>query len=222
VNVIRAVPTPPAPATLDDVDALIAREARRPRGWRWVAVAVAVAVVVGWAFVAGRSLGRDPKLVRSVLIGKQAPAFRLPVLGGGGVVDSGMYGGQVLVVNFWASWCVPCREEAPELQEFASRWSGRGVNLVGIVYNDDADKAAKFRDRFGLTYPQALDPGGRSAIDYGVFGVPETYVIASDGKVMAKLLGAVDAATLDQVVASVENGRTVSKQNDRYRTAPGA
>jgi len=125
-------------------------------------------------------------------------------------------------VNFWASWCVPCREEAPELQAFASRWSGRGVNLVGVVYNDTADKAAEFRDQYGLTYPQVLDPGGRSAIDYGVFGVPETYVITSDGKVMAKLLGATDAATLDQVVASVESGRTVSRQNDRYRTAPGA
>ena len=185
-----------------------------------MAVGAALALIVGWAFVAGRSLGRDPTLVRSALIGKQASAFRLPALGGG-EIDSAAYGGDVVVVNFWASWCVPCREEAPELEAFAERWSGRGVTLLGVVYNDDAAKAANFRDRFGLTYPQGLDPGGRAAIDFGVFGVPETFVIDRHGTVMAKLLGAVDAATLERVVAAVEDGDTTSISNDRYRTGPG-
>jgi len=205
----------------DEVDALLARTRGRRFRWRWVAVAVVVALVVGWAFVAGRSLGRDPRQVGSVLLGKPAPAFELPTLDGGRV-DSSDWEGEVVVVNFWASWCVPCREEAPELEAFAQQWRDRGVRLVGIVYNDEEAEAAAFRDRYGLTYPQALDPGGRAAIDFGVFGVPETYVIAGDGTVMAKLLGAVDAATLERVVASVNDGRTVSEQNDRYRTQPGS
>ena len=205
----------------DEVDVLLARTRRRGFRWRWTAVALVVAVVVGWAFVAGRSLGRDPRQVRSALLGKPAPAFRLPTLDGG-TVDSADWRGEVVVVNFWASWCVPCREEAPELEAFAQRWQDRGVRLVGIAYNDEASEAAAFRDRHRLTYPQALDPGGRAAIDFGVFGVPETYVIAGDGTVMAKLLGAVDAATLERVVASVNGGRAVSEENDRYRTGPGS
>lgn len=205
----------------DEVDALLARTRGRRFRWRWAAVGVVVVLVVGWAFVAGRSLGRDPRQVRSALLGKPAPAFELPTLDGGSV-DSADWRGEVVVVNFWASWCVPCREEAPELEAFAQRWQDRGVRLVGIVYNDEESEAIAFRDRYGLTYPQALDPGGRAAIDFGVFGVPETYVISADGTVMAKLLGAVDAATLERVVASANDGRTVSEQNDRYRTQPGS
>ena len=202
-----------------EVDALLARR-RTPR-WRWIALALAVLIVLGWAFVAGRGLGRDPKVVQSPLLGKPVPAFRLPLLGGSGQLDSASMRGDVVVVNFWASWCVPCVEEAPELQAFAERWVGRGVQMVGIVYADEEPKAVAFRDRFGLTYPQVMDPGGRTAIDFGIFGIPETYVIDSNGIVMAKLIGAVDTATLEGVVASVKEGRTVSERNDRYRTAPG-
>ena len=205
----------------DEVDALLARTQTRRFRWRWAVVGALVVLVVAWAFVAGRSLGRDPQQVRSALLGKPAPPFRLPTLDGG-TIDAADWRGEVVVVNFWASWCVPCRAEAPELQAFAERWEGRGVRLVGIVYNDEESEASAFRDRYGLTYPQALDPGGRTAIDFGVFGVPETYVIDGDGTVMAKLVGAVDAATLDRVVASVDAGRTVAEQNDRYRTEPGS
>ena len=213
--------TPPRSSADEEVDELLARHRRpRARRWRWVAVAVGLVLIVGWAFVAGRSLGRDPRAVRSVLIGKEMPAFSLSALGGG-EIDSAAYRGEILVVNFWASWCVPCIREAPELEAFSRRWEGRGVNLVGIVYNDTEGPAAEFRDRFGLTFPQGLDPDGRAAIDFGVFGVPETYVIDLDGTVMAKLIGAVDAATLESVVASVEDGRTVSRRNDQYRTEPG-
>lgn len=203
-----------------EVDALLVRGAR-PRRWRWAALALAFALVGGWSLVAASGLTRDAGLVRSPLLGKPAPAFRLALLGGGGQLDSASLRGDVVVVNFWASWCAPCVEEAPELQAFAERWAGRGVRMVGIVYADEESKAAAFRDRFGLTYPQVTDPGGRTAIDFGIFGIPETYVLDSDGIVMAKLIGAVDAATLEGVVASVKEGRTVSERNDRYRTAPG-
>ena len=201
-----------------EVDALLARQ-RKSRGWRWVALALALALVGGWSLVASGSLNRDPGLVRSPLLGKPAPPFRLPVLGGG-ELDSASLRGDVVVVNFWASWCAPCQEEAPELQAFAERWQGRGVQLIGIVYSDEESSAAAFHDKYGLTYPQAMDPGGRTAIDFGLFGIPETYVISREGIVMAKMMGAVDAAALEDVVASVNEGRTVSKRNERYRRAP--
>lgn len=159
-------------------------------------------------------------MVRSPLIGKPAPAFALPALDGG-MVRSDQFAGDVLVVNFWASWCVPCREEAPHLEAFSQRWSQRGVHVVGIVYNDTEGKARAFRDEFGLTYPQVMDPDGRAAIDFGVFGVPETFVIDGRGIVMAKLVGAVGPRTLDDVLARIEAGEEVTAENDRYRTQPG-
>ena len=185
-----------------------------------MAVGIAVAAVVGWALVAGQQLGRDPSVVKSPLIGRAAPSFSLPGLDGGRVASSD-YAGKAYVVNFWASWCVPCREEAPHLQSFSDRWSAEGVSVVGIVYNDDQDKASAFRDEFGLTFPQAMDPGGRAAIDFGVFGVPETYVIDERGVVMAKLIGAVGPTTLDEVLSRIRRGERYTAENDRYRTGPG-
>lgn len=204
-----------------DVDAVLSRVTRkRAPVLRWVVVGTALALVVGWSFVAAQSLGRDPRLVRSPLLGKPAPAIALPVLGGGRVTTAD-FAGEILVVNFWASWCVPCRQEAPELQSFSQRWSGRGVELLGIVYNDDEDSAAAYTEEFGLTYTQALDSDGLTALDFGVFGIPETYVIDADGIIMAKLIGALSPGTLDEVVAAVLDGETVTRQNDRYRTGPG-
>lgn len=113
-------------------------------------------------------------MVRSPLIGQPAPVFSLPALAGGQVA-SREYVGRVYVVNFWASWCVPCRAGAPNLEAFSRRWASQGVGVVGVVFIDSAEQAAAFRDEFGLTYPQVLDPGGLAALDYGVFGIPETF-----------------------------------------------
>ena len=203
-----------------EAEAVLERAVRRRPKLRWLAAGLAMALVVGWALVAGQRFGRDPTLVRSPLVGKPAPDFRLTSLSGA-EVTSADFAGRTYVVNFWASWCIPCAEEAPELQAFSERWSARGVGLVGIAYNDDRAKATAFRDKFALTYPQAMDPAGRAAIDFGVFGVPETYVVDRRGVVMAKLIGAVGPGTLDQVVTAVEEGRTVSTKNDRYRDRPG-
>jgi cytochrome c biogenesis protein CcmG/thiol:disulfide interchange protein DsbE len=192
---------------------------RRRRWVRWSAITVALAMIVGWAIVAGRGLTRDPTIVDSPLIGKSAPAFSLPGLDGAEVASAD-YSGRITVVNFWASWCVPCREEAPRLQDFWERRGPQGVGMVGIVYQDDEDSARGFRDEFGLTFPQAVDPGGRIALDFGVFGIPETFVIDEGGVVMAKLIGAVGPDTLDQVLAQVTAGDTYTSRNDDYRTSP--
>ena len=194
---------------------------RRPRRrWlRWTVATTAVVLVGTWAIVAGSRLGQDPALVESPLLGKPAPSFDLPLLDGGAISSEDL-AGEPYVINFWASWCVPCREEAPVLQSFHERWADEGVQVLGVVYQDSGAKAAEFRDEFGLTFPQAMDPGGRTAIDYGVFGIPETYVVDARGLVMAKLVGAVGPGTLDDVLGEIRTGQTVTDRNDRYRTSP--
>jgi cytochrome c biogenesis protein CcmG/thiol:disulfide interchange protein DsbE len=193
---------------------------RRRHPIRWSVLLVGTVLVLGWAVVAARQLGNDPRLIQSPLLGKPAPAFSLPALEGAQVASTD-YAGRLYIVNFWASWCVPCRAEAPHLQAFYERWSPQGVGMVGVVYSDTEENAGAFRDEFGLTYPQAMDPEGRIALDYGVFGVPETYVIDQRGIIMAKMIGAVSATALDQVVSQVLQGEIVSDRNDQYRTAPG-
>lgn len=193
---------------------------RRRRWLRWIAIGVALAVIVGWAIVAGRGLTRDPTMVDSPLIGQDAPAFTLPGLDGTQVASTG-YEGRIWVVNFWASWCVPGREEALRLQDFWERRDPQGIGMVGIVYQDDEEAAREFRDEFGLTFPQVIDPGGRTALDFGVFGIPETFVIDERGVVMAKLIGALGPETLDEVLADVTAGDTYTSRNNDYRTTPG-
>ncbi|MGH9013219.1 MAG: TlpA family protein disulfide reductase [Acidimicrobiia bacterium] len=188
---------------------------------RWTVGSLGVVVLMTTGVVLGRNLGEnpDPSLARSPLLERPAPQFELPRLDDG-MLASADFADRPYVVNFWASWCVPCRAEAPHLQAFAERHTDDGIALVGIVWNDDADDARRFRDEFGLTYPQVTDPGNRTALDYGVFGVPETYVVDQRGVVMAKLVGAVGPTTLDDVLAQVLSGEQFTSRNDEYRTEP--
>lgn len=188
---------------------------------RWVAVVVAVGLFVPILFLLGSRVGRDPRLVRSPLLGKSAPAFDLPRIDGEGRLSSAGLSGRVYVLNFWASWCIPCREETPVLESFYQRWRPQGVELVGILFDDQPDAARAFRQELGGSWPLVDDPGSRTAIDYGVFGVPETYVVDDRGVVMAKLIGAVGPTTLDDVLARLRTGGTpITSENDRYRTRP--
>ncbi|MGH8984012.1 MAG: TlpA family protein disulfide reductase, partial [Acidimicrobiia bacterium] len=124
--------------------------------------------------------------------------------------------------NFWASWCVPCRRENGALDAFYERWRDRGVEVVGILYADDTGSARAFRDELGGSWPLVNDPDGRVALDFGVAGVPETFVIDARGVVMAKLIGAVGPTTLDDVLAQITaGGPPVTAENDDYRQGPG-
>jgi cytochrome c biogenesis protein CcmG/thiol:disulfide interchange protein DsbE len=177
-----------APPTAPPETAAPAAGPRRPVV---AAVAVGVAVTVLTAVFAF-GLTRDPgESGSSPLIGKQAPGFELPALEGDDTVRLSNHRGQVVVINFWASWCNPCRDEHPDLQAAWNRYRDQGMVLLGVMYQDSEAGARDYLEEFGGDWPILEDPGARAAIDYGVFGVPETVFIAPDGTVAHKVVGPV-------------------------------
>jgi len=181
---------------------------------RWAVMGVAAVVVLPTVIVLGSRLGKDATVVRSVLVGRRAPDFDLPRLDGGRV-RSAELAGRPYVVNFWASWCVPCRDEHPNLDAFYRQWRPRGVELLGVVFNDTDDSARAFQKELGGDWPIVQDPGQRTALDFGVRGPPETFVVDGDGVVVLKYQGAVPAGALEQVMTELQAA-------DRFGPAPPA
>jgi len=139
----------------------------------------------------GLSLGRDTSVLPSALVGKPVPAFALPQLGGGETVRLEANGGTPTIVNFWASWCGACRTEHEVLVELGRGAAQHGVRLIGVNYRDTAANAQQFLDERGrFPFPSGVDPNGRAGIDFGVYGLPETFFIAADGTVLARHVGA--------------------------------
>lgn len=173
-------------------------------GWRLVRAATVIAL---FALVAVLALGfrRDPRDIRSVVVGQPAPAFDLERLDEPGRVRLADLGGKVVIVNFYASWCVPCKEEAPALVRVWERYRKSDVVFVGIVYQDSPQAAKDFHGRLGQTWPAALDDNGRTALAFGVFGVPETYFIAKDGKVEGRHIGPIDETTLTRAIETLRS-----------------
>jgi len=147
----------------------------------------------------------DPSRIPSALIGHPAPATTLPPLPGlerdGKPVpglDSAELKGEVTVLNVWASWCVPCRDEAPLLLALAA---DRRIRIVGINYKDQPDNARRFLGRYGNPFvANGTDANGRAAIEWGVYGVPETFVVGRNGRIAYKLIGPITADNLDQAL----------------------
>ncbi len=140
----------------------------------------------------------DPNARSSPLQGRPAPGFALERLDGGRLQLSDLSCKRRVVLNFWASWCVPCRDEAPLLRDAQIKYAKRGVVFVGIIFNDKPQKARDFVAEFGLTYANLIDPSGRSAVEYGVTGLPETYFIGANGIVISKKIGPVDEVDLER------------------------
>jgi cytochrome c biogenesis protein CcmG, thiol:disulfide interchange protein DsbE len=143
----------------------------------------------------------DPGRLPSALIGHPAPKTDLPPLAGltrdGKAVpglSNASFPGEVTLVNVWASWCIPCAEEVPYLEQLAR---DKRIKLVGINYKDPTENARRFLNRYGNPFAAVgTDASGRTSIDWGVYGVPETYVIGRDGTIAYKLVGPVTAENL--------------------------
>ena len=148
----------------------------------------------------------DPSLIPSALIGHPVPQATLPPLQGlladGGQVpglDPQMFKGKVSVVNVWASWCIPCHEEAPLLTELGK---DKRLQVVGINYKDSPDNARRFLGRYGNPFGVVgVDGNGRAAIEWGVYGVPETFVVGRNGTILFKLVGGITADNINSVLA---------------------
>jgi len=140
----------------------------------------------------------DPTIVESPLIGKPAPTFKLSDLDGRSF-DFEELKGRPMVVNFWATYCVPCIYEHPLLVEAAQFYQGR-VHFLGVIYQDNPALIRQFNAQYGVWGPSLVDDGGRMAIAYGVYGPPETFFINRDGVIVHKVIGQVDGETLVGVV----------------------
>jgi len=129
---------------------------------------------------------KDPQHIDSPLVGRIAPGFALQAVGTHETIDITRFRGKPVVLNFWATWCHPCWDEHPTLSQTAAMMNKR-VQFVGVVFQDDESKIVNFLQQRGWTYPTLVDVEGKTAIAYGVGGVPETFFINAAGKIVAKV-----------------------------------
>jgi cytochrome c biogenesis protein CcmG, thiol:disulfide interchange protein DsbE len=146
----------------------------------------------------------DPSKLPSALIGKPAPALVLPPLEQVALpgLDPKDFEGRVTLINVWGSWCGPCREEHPFLTRLAA---DSRLRLVGINYKDTPENARRFLARYGNPFAAiGVDGSGRTAIEWGVYGVPETFIVGRDGRIAYKHVGPITEQTLPAVQAAIE------------------
>ena len=168
---------------------------------RWVVIVVAAALVGLMAYGVAKQ-SPDTSIDEAISNGErvEAPQRTLAKLEGGGQGSLEDYRGKVVVMNFWASWCDPCVDELPLLQETHEKIEGQDGLVLGINYKDLSKKALGFKTKFDLTFPVLRDPDGRYAEDYSSRAFPETFVIDRKGRVAAKRRGPVDQAWLDETL----------------------
>ena len=169
------------------------------RAWRWLIPLSAVPLLLLLAY----GFRLNPRDVPSPLVGRPAATFTLTAFDGQPVSLEGLRG-KVVVLNFWASWCNPaCYDEAPVLERGWRAWRDRGVMVVGVDIQDTPEAAQRFIRQFDFTFPNARDLTGKVSIDYGVYGVPETFFIDRRGRIRVKHVGAVTDAVFRSAVESL-------------------
>jgi len=183
------------------------------RGRFWVLAPVLVFAGLAAVFMTGLRSG-DPSKLPSALINQPAPSFELPALQGltsndnpvPGLSSKSLAGGKVTLINVWASWCGPCREEHPQLIELAKR---DDIHLVGLNYKDQRENALRFLNALGNPYAAVgVDASGRTSVDWGVYGVPETFVINGKGIIVYKFTGPItEKALREEVIPAIDKVR---------------
>ena len=143
-----------------------------------------------------------------IAVGDPVPDRELPVLGGPGQGSIADYRGRWVLVNLWASWCIPCRQEAPELDRFARRYRKRGVSVLGINVQDNSDDALAFLREYDVRYRQLRSVGDERSAAFGSTGVPENFLVDPRGRLALIWRGPVDQSFLEQQVVPIVEGRS--------------
>ncbi|HVR42024.1 MAG TPA: redoxin domain-containing protein [Thermoanaerobaculia bacterium] len=166
---------------------------------------IGAALVVPTIAILFLNLGRNPHKVVSPLVGRPMIEFKLTEVGSGQPIDLASMRGRPLVINFWATWCLPCYAEHGVLVRGARRM-GSDVQFLGVVFDDEESRILRFLDQNGREYPTLVDEAGKVAIAYGVYGVPETFFVDAAGTIVAKHEGPLDDSSLAAYLATVIGG----------------
>jgi cytochrome c biogenesis protein CcmG/thiol:disulfide interchange protein DsbE len=175
---------------------------------RHIVISVILFTVAAGIFgILWKGLTLNPTVVKSSQLGKPAANFEVEVLEGSSwlpKVEAGKVSlqdlrGRTVILNFWASWCVSCRQEARELETYWQRSREKNIIVLGIAIQDTPEAAKGFAKEHGKTYPIAIDSNGKTSIDYGVSGVPETFIIDENGVIQHKETGPVTAELLENL-----------------------
>ena len=167
----------------------------RPQ-WTGAMRIAAIVAIVALVAVLVLAFRRDPHDIKTGTVGKPAAAFTLQSLENGQPMVFDAPRGRVTVINFFASWCIPCKEENPALLRVWERYRSSDVVFIGVLYQDSRDSGLKYVRDNGVTWPTGSDDDGRTAFAYGVFGIPETYFIGADGVIAGRHIGPIDETTL--------------------------
>lgn len=180
-----------------------------PQGNRTRRLVLTLAPLIIFLALAGlflMQLGKDSSRIPSALIGRPVPEFALAKLEGvaqPAFATADLKAGKVSIVNIFASWCGPCRDEHPQLMRLAAdpKLKAAGLQIIGLNYKDQNANARRFLEQLGNPYTHiGVDAAGRASIDWGVYGVPETFIVKSDGTIAYKFIGPISAQALEKIV----------------------
>jgi cytochrome c biogenesis protein CcmG/thiol:disulfide interchange protein DsbE len=163
-----------------------------------------------------KGLGLNPGNVKSTLVGKQAMDFEVEVLHGAESLPPGITNkirltdlrGKKVILNFWASWCTGCRDEARDLEAYWQRHRDQDTIVLGVAIQDSPEAAKQFAEAEGKTYPVALDVNGKLSLNYGVYGVPETFLISAEGLILHREAGPVTLKLLEDLNLKFQANRS--------------
>lgn len=165
----------------------------------WLILPAGLLFLAPFLWVLWSGFGKDPHAVPDAMTGQAAPAFSTQTLDDEPLSLEDLKG-RPIVLNFWSTWCVPCKVEHPVLQAGAATYGPQGVVFLGVLYGDEPNKASAFLKKNGSAFPTLVDPEGAMAVDYGVAGVPETFFIDAEGQIVLKVSGPVSHAVLVETV----------------------
>lgn len=171
--------------------------------WRRLIITLAIIAPVLWLFAFG--FRRDARYIKSPLLAKQATPFTVTLFDGR-KVNLSDFRGKAVFLNFWSSWCPPCREEARDLEAAWRRVKDKNMVFLGVALQDTDNDSRAFLQEFGITYPNGKDESGRISVDYGTWGIPESFFIDPQGRITYKHVGGIRAALVTAKLEEASRG----------------